>query len=91
MRLYIDGRDVGELIYSPYIKRIEGLSAGAHRLEIKLYGNRRNTFGSVHNCDPGLTWIGPSAWYPRGDRFCYEHRLLDMGVLTSPVITVFGK
>ena len=55
------------------------------------YGNRRNTFGSLHNCDPGLTWIGPSAWYPSGDRFSYDYRLLDMGVMTSPMISVFCK
>ena len=54
-------------------------------LKLTLYGNRHNTFGGLHNL-PGHTWAGPSLWYTKDDQWCYEYRLKETGILSSPVI-----
>ncbi len=87
MRIYIDGTDIGRLIYAPYKKKFK-LSRGKHRIEIKLYGNRNNTFGPLHNADPGETWFGPNTWYNTGSCYSYEYSLSPMGVLISPVLKI---
>lgn len=91
IRVYIDGKDTGPLVFAPYEKKIKGLSAGEHTLELKLFGNRKNTFGALHNCDPCWTWHGPNAWYTDGDQWSYEYCLTDTGILTSPIIEIFEK
>lgn len=91
LRLYIDGKDEGELIYSPYIKRITGLSAGRHTLEVKVYGTRQNTFAPLHLAASYYYWLGPGSWYTRNGFFSYEYNLSPFGVLTSPVISVYPK
>ena len=91
LRLYLDGRDVGELIYAPYVKRIEGLSAGKHTLTVKVYGTRQNTFAPLHWATSHYYWSGPGAWYTKDATFSYEYKNFPYGVLSSPVISVYPK
>jgi len=91
MRLYLDGEDLGELIYAPYQKQVRGVKAGEHTLEVLLYTNRQNTFGPVHNCNPFIAYESPATWYSGGNLYSYEYRLRDLGILTSPVITVYPE
>ncbi len=91
LRLYVDGKDVGELIYSPYVKHVRDLSAGKHVFEVKLYGNRQNTFGPLHLAHSAYSWLGPGAWYTKNEEFSYEYTLKPFGVLASPEISVYPK
>ena len=84
--IFIDGRHAGEIIFPPYKLNISDVSAGRHELEIKLYTNRRNAFGTVHLAERKRRWIGPDAWRTSGCRWSYEYILRNIGVESTPVI-----
>jgi len=89
-KIYIDGEDKGALIYAPYDKKIEGVKAGKHTIEFKLFGNRYNTFGALHACGINM-WYGPNNWYQFDNSWCYEYNTKETGILKSPVITMVKK
>lgn len=84
--VFLDGREVGKVVFSPYKLKIENISPGMHEIEFKLYGNRINAFGAVHNSDESARWFGPDGWRTTDERWCYEYRLQKMGILTAPCI-----
>lgn len=89
VKVSIDNIDYGVVALAPYEKEIYNLSSGEHTIKLTLFGNRNNTFGALHNCDPNWKWFGPRAWYTTGDEWSYEYRLSDIGLLTSPVIEIY--
>lgn len=84
----IDGNAAGRIVYSPYDLTVNGLSKGKHTAELTLYGNRYNSFSALHNADRNQWWFGPTAWHTKGDAFCYEPQLKDLGIITSPVVEI---
>ena len=87
IKVALDGKDCGNIALSPYELIIKDVSAGEHMLEITAFGNRINSFGTLHNCDHTETWIGPNAWRSTGPAWAYEYQLHESGILVSPVIT----
>ena len=87
----VDGECVGKIAYNPYTVSVKDVAAGKHTVELTLFGNRHNSFGSLHNCDREHKWFGPNAWSMLGDEFAYEHQLKELGILSSPVIEVVKK
>lgn len=83
----LDGGKEEAVIYPPYTVCLGTVPAGEHTVDLTLYGHRRNSFGPVHLTDLVDRWIGPNAWRSEGDRWCYDYRLCEEGVLTTPVIT----
>ena len=81
--VYLDGKDVGNIVYSPYNLKIENVKAGKHTLSLKIYGNRVNCFGPLHLCDPLYKWIGPVAWRTEGTNFSYQYNLKPFGILND--------
>ena len=86
VKVLIDGEDKGNIVFSPNTLRIKGLSEGIHKLDIKLYTHRFNSFGAVHNADAALDWHGPNAWRTENESWTYEYRLKEVGILSVPVI-----
>ena len=86
VKVIIDGEDKGNIVFSPNTLRIKGLSKGTHKLDIKLYTHRFNSFGAVHNADAALDWHGPAAWRTENESWTYEYRLKEVGILSSPII-----
>lgn len=86
VRVALDGNDCGAIIYPPYRLSLGKVAPGTHTVDIKLFGNRQNCFGPVHQADERLTWIGPGAWRTSGDTWTYEYRLSEIGLLSSPII-----
>ncbi|MBQ8610108.1 MAG: hypothetical protein IJ412_00230 [Oscillospiraceae bacterium] len=82
----LDGGEEKAVIYPPYTVSLGKPAAGEHTVDVKLYGHRRNSFGPVHLTDLNDRWIGPNAWRSEGDRWCYDYRLAEEGILTTPVI-----
>ena len=74
------------IVFSPYDAVFENVKSGKHILKLKVFGNRYNTFGCLHNFADNFTWYGPDAWRTVGDYWGYEYNLKDTGMLTSPVI-----
>lgn len=89
--IFVDKKHIGEIIYPPYKLIINGLDAGEHEIAIKLYTNRRNSFGAVHLADRKCCWIGPNAWREDGCRWSYEYLLRNIGVLSAPIIYSLKK
>ncbi len=88
LEVSIDGGEYKRLAFAPYTVSFDNVSAGRHTLNIRFFGNRNNTFGSLHMCDAHEDWLGPDAWYKKGSRWSYEHMLLKTGVLSTPVIKI---
>jgi len=85
----IDGERIGEIAFAPYRINIESIKKGQH-IDITAYGNRINTFGTVHNCDNTYSWFGPDAWRTSGKSWSYEYQLKHMGILISPMVYTRG-
>lgn len=85
----LDQSDIKPVIYPPYTVNWNDVHAGEHTLNLTLYGHRRNSFGPVHLTDLKDKWIAPIAWRSEGERWCYEYRLCEVGILTTPeIVTV---
>lgn len=80
----VDGKREGTIAFAPYMCIIKGVSEGEHILSLKLFGNRINTFGALHNCNENTTWFGPDAWRTKGDSYSYEYQCKKVGILKTP-------
>lgn len=90
IEVILDGQEGRDLFLSPYKVSFPGVKAGSHVLEMRAYGNRRNTFGQLHNCDESYLWFGPDAWRTREEGWAYEYQLTRTGILVSPRVT-YGR
>lgn len=89
MSVAIDGKEAGNLVFSPYTIKLPHVSAGAHRIDITLYGTRFNTFGQLHfHHHMKETWYGPHMWRVSGDEWSYEYETKPMGVLRTPTLVL---
>lgn len=84
----LDGKQSRKLFKSPYRVTFEDVKKGPHKLELKMFGNRRNTFGQLHNCSGSDFWCGPDAWRTTGENWAYEYQLTKTGILISPAVTL---
>ena len=87
IKIFVDGKDTGRIVYPPYTLDLGKLTEGKHMVEFKLYGNRYNAFGSLHNFNEATLWCGPDRWFTKDDEYGYEYQFKPMGILKSPVIT----
>ena len=85
IRVFVDGQDKGVIAYSPYTVSFE-LTKGKHEIVLKLFGNRKNTFGCLHKTNKADTWYGPGRWLPEREEFCFEYLLSKFGILSAPII-----
>lgn len=79
-----------DLFLSPYCVSFSQVKKGRHVLELRAYGNRRNTFGQLHNSSKNVFWCSPDAWRTRGESWSYEYQLTRTGILASPKIEAEG-
>lgn len=79
----LDGCEKGDLAFAPYQCSLGRVEAGNHTLELKLYGSRVNSQGTLHLTFRTL-WTGPNAWRSEGDHFSYEYHLQPFGVFVAP-------
>ncbi len=89
VRVFLDGEDKGVIAFDPFRLNLGRVKAGRHKLVFRLFGNRFNAFGALHNTDVNERWVGPQIWRTSGDKWCYEYRLRDMGITASPVIEMY--
>src|SRR5690554_6790358 len=88
LKVRLDGEEKGVIAFSPYELSLGEVEAGKHHLEITFFGNRVNTFGTVHNCNHTETWFGPDAWRTKDEEWSYEYCLKATGILKAPQIIV---
>lgn len=87
VRISVDGHDCGPVIYPPYRLELGVLQPGEHQMNVTVYCSRENSFGPVHYADGKDNWIGPKVWRPEPEKWTYEYRLAEMGLLSSPVLS----
>ena len=82
----VDGNRAGVIAWAPYSVPVSA-APGKHVVDITAFGNRYNTFGSIHNADLRFYFPGnPGAWRTQGSAWSREYRLKPTGILVSPVI-----
>lgn len=84
LTISVDGKKAGNIALSPYSLKAILDKSGEHKIEITAFGNRVNTFGTLHNCDHTTTWFGPNAWRTEGTSWSYEYQLKPTGILVAP-------
>ena len=89
VKVLIDGKEAGNIVYPPYILEAD-VNEGKHTVEFICYGNRINTFGSIHNVGYNH-WAGPNHWYTKNYEWSYEYAPKATGIITSPVIEIIEK
>ena len=82
----VDGGKEQPLMYAPYTAGLENLASGEHTIHLKLYGHRRNSFGTVH-LNEIRRGAGPGSWYIYDDRWTYGYTLVEEGILNAPTVT----
>ncbi len=80
----LNGTEKRKIFKSPCRAEFEGVKKGSCELALKVFGNRKNTFGQLHNCSDTQTWCGPDAWRTTGENWAYEYQLTQTGILVSP-------
>ena len=88
LKVKLNGKDCGRLVFSPYELKIPGAGKGAHKIDIEYFGSRINTFGQLHcvERDPSFWW-GPNSWRTEDSNWSYEYKFWLQGILKSPEIS----
>lgn len=86
LEVIIDGKKAGEIFLSPYEIRFSVSGRGRHSIDIICYGNRINTFGTLHDCDEKEVYFEPNSWRTREEGWAYEYQIRRMGILKAPVV-----
>lgn len=86
LKVGIDDEQQEVIAYSPYQANL-ACTSGKHIVRLTAFGNRINTFGTLHNCDETECYFGQDTWRTVGDSWSYEYQLRPTGVLKMPVLT----
>ena len=88
LEVFLDGKSKGIIAYAPHKISIGALKEGKHQMEIKLYGNRFNGFGTIHNANDEYKWYGPDAYRTKGSQWSDTYLLHKQGVLSAVTLYV---
>ena len=86
LKVKMDGADLGLIAFSPHRVNIGNLEKGEHIFEITMFGDRYNSFGTLHNCDDEFKWYGPWAYRTEGTQWTDSYMVREMGILDCPYI-----
>ncbi len=78
----LDGEDAGRIAFAPHVLSLGVCKAGVHRLEIRAYGNRFNSFGTLHNSNDEYQWYGPDSYRTGGYEWSEDWMLRPFGVMS---------
>ena len=82
MQVVLDEKPRGLIAFSPHELELGEQEAGVHRLEIRVYGNRFNSFGTLHNSNDEFKWYGPDSYRTRGSEWTEGWELRPFGILS---------
>ena len=84
IKVFADGKERGDIIFSPYRLGLGHLGEGRHKIMLRLYGTRQNGFAQLHHTPGVWFYQGPNSWRSSGALWCYEYQLRQAGILSSP-------
>lgn len=79
----VDGREEGTIAFAPYELETAPLSAGRHRIKLRLYGDNYNTFSPLH-VRGEIVWTGDYSWYAEEENWTYGYLTRPFGILAEP-------
>lgn len=82
----VDGNPRGLIAYAPHSLSLGLLSSGEHNMTIRLFGNRHNGFGYLHNCNANFEWYGPAAYRTTGADWTEQYLVRPVGILSEVMI-----
>ncbi len=91
VRVELDGKPVGHILYPPYVLDIGKVDEGKHELGFTLLNTRENAFGPLHRTDYSNTWIGPDAWRTENSFWTESYRLTPAGIRTAPIVEEYTE
>ena len=80
----LDGGEPRHIAFAPYKVKFRNVEAGDHKIDIKLYLPRTNSFSSVHLTDEKWGYRSPGSYRTSGDLWSYEYQLFREGLTSSP-------
>ena len=86
LSVYVDGTHRGLIAYAPHSLSLGLLSQGEHSVTIRLFGNRHNGFGYLHNCNANFEWYGPAAYRTTGADWTEQYLVRPVGILSAVII-----
>ncbi|MDR1301607.1 MAG: hypothetical protein LBK43_03950 [Treponema sp.] len=81
-----DGKRLGNVAFAPYNLQFTAPASGS--IDMILYGNRVNSFGSVHMADEEHRLLSPMSYRTTGSHWSDEYVLEKTGILSSPRISI---
>ncbi len=75
----------------PSYAYLGNLAAGRHTLTFTSFGNRENSFGTVHLPSGKTHWHGPNAWRYEHDWWMEEYNCKPMGLMQAPKVMIPGE
>jgi hypothetical protein len=84
----VDGEDKGLIALSPHILSLGYLKQGTHTMTVRLYGNRFNGFGTLHNANDNFIWYGPDSYRTQGDDWTDLYELRRVGIFDGVNIVI---
>lgn len=81
----VEGQRVGRIIRPPH--RLElPCKGGEIQLDLTCFGDRVNTFGALHDCNPQEQWWGPPAYRTCGEHWTDGYVLRPKGIFVAPML-----
>ena len=88
LKIALDGKERATIAYPPYETTLGKAEAGKHKIDIKAYISRNNSFGTLHHADRYLPYNAPATWFSGGAEWTYEYRLREEGIISTPEVFV---
>lgn len=87
----LNGKKRGLIAFAPHMLSLGALSLGKHILEITVYGNRYNAFGTLHNSDDEFIWYGPHSYRTEKSQWTDSYMIKQMGILDKILIKCYDS
>ena len=86
LEVSLDGKRQGLIAFAPHRVDLGELKKGENSIEITLFGNRQNVFGTLHNADDNYTWYGNGAYRTTGWQWTDSYKIRETGIMSEIVI-----
>jgi hypothetical protein len=87
----LEGTRRGTIALEPHVVDLGTLENRPHRVSVTCYGNRENSFGTLHLPDRCTKWFAPNAWRSEHEWWMEGYNVKTMGILQRPQLKVKGK
>lgn len=87
----LEGKRKGTIALEPHVVDLGTLENRTYTVSVTCYGNRENSFGTLHLPDGCTKWFAPNAWRSEHEWWMEGYNVKTMGVLQRPQLKVKGK